>query len=131
MKVIKEPSNVKECEVDFRIIRQDHETIWIHEKIRYEYDTYGKQIRRYGVVLDITQRKLIELKLKESEAKFKQLFEHMTNGFSLHEVVMDEQGNPIDFSFLMINKAYEVQMNVRSEDILGKTMLEINPAAAL
>ena len=53
--------------MDFRIIRQDNETIWIHEKIKYDYNAFGKLIRRHGIIQDVTHRKLNELKLKESE----------------------------------------------------------------
>ncbi|MDR3540673.1 MAG: PAS domain-containing protein [Desulfosporosinus sp.] len=95
LKAIEEPLNI--CEFDLRIIRQDNETIWIHEKIRYEYDVSGKPVRIYGVVQDITQRKLSELKLKESEEKFKELAEN------LGEVIWVRQNEHLVY----INPAYE------------------------
>jgi len=93
------------------------------------FDETGKISGLIGVSRDISLRKSTEEKLRESEEKFRLLFENMTNCFSLHEVILGEHGEPVDFSFLMVNKAYENQMNQRSEEILGKTMLELNPAA--
>ena len=86
-----------ECELDFRINRQKNETIWIHQKIQYEYNSSGKQVRKYGIDQDITQRKLSELKLKESEEKFKEL------ASNLGEVIWVRQ----DEQLIYINPAYE------------------------
>jgi len=94
---VKEPLNGSEYELDYRIIRPDNETVWIHEKIRYEYNASGRLVRRYGVVQDITQRKLSEIKLKESEEKFKGLAENLS------EVIWIRQDEQVVF----INSAYE------------------------
>lgn len=67
----------KELELDLRVIRQDNEIIWIHEKVKSEYNAFGNLVRTYGVVQDITRQKLSELKLKESEEKFKELAENL------------------------------------------------------
>lgn len=93
------------------------------------FDENGEISGLIGVARDISLRKSMEERLRKNEEQYRQLFENMTSCFSLHEVVVDEHGEPIDFKFLMINKAYEEKMNVRSENILGKTMLEINPGA--
>ena len=97
IKVIKEPLNRNECELDFRMIRQDNETIWIHEKFDSEYNATGTLVRRYGIVQDITARKLSEIKLKESEQKFKEVAEN------LGEVIWVRQGGQLVY----ISPAYE------------------------
>ncbi|SDG35260.1 PAS domain-containing protein [Desulfosporosinus hippei] len=89
--------NGSECEFDFRLIRQDNEIIWVHEKVRHEFDASGLPVRSYGVIQDITQRKLSELKLKESEEKFKELAEN------LGEVIYIQQNG----QFVYISSAYE------------------------
>ncbi|HBF38950.1 MAG TPA: hypothetical protein DDW50_16740, partial [Firmicutes bacterium] len=67
-------------------------------------------------------------KLRDGEEKFRLLFENMTNGFALHEVVCNDQGKSVDFRFLLVNKAYEIMMHLSKEEIVGKTALEINPS---
>jgi len=89
--------NSNEFELDFRIIAQDHEKKWIHEKTKYEYNASGKVIRMYGVVQDITERKLSEIELKESEEKFKEIAEN------LGEVIWVRQ----DGQFVYISPAFE------------------------
>ncbi|MDR3601537.1 MAG: PAS domain S-box protein [Desulfosporosinus sp.] len=93
----KEPLDANERELNFRIIRQDHEIMWIHEKIKYEFDSSIKLVRIYGVVQDITRQKLDEVKLKISENKFKNLAE------TLGEVIWIRQ----DGKTIYINPAYE------------------------
>ena len=93
--VMKGPLNCNESDFDFRIIRQDNKTIWIQGKVKY--DTCEKLLRRYGVAQDITKRKLSEIKLKESEEKFRDVAE------SLGEVIWIRQDNQITY----VNSAYE------------------------
>ena len=95
--VIKDPLNGHGSELDFRIIRQDNEIIWLHVKTRYEYDASGMLVRRYGIIQDITPRKLSEIKLKESEEKFKELADNLA------QVIWVRQ----EEEFIYINPAYE------------------------
>ncbi len=45
--------------------------------------------------------------LKASEEKYRSLFNGMTEGFALHEIVLDRDGQPCDYRFLEINPAFE------------------------
>jgi len=78
---------------------------------------------------NITESKVIEQALKDSEEKYRQLFEHMTNGFGLYEVILNENGEPIDFKYLMVNNAFHKIMNLNPNLLVGKTIKEINPEA--
>ena len=95
--IMREPLMGAERELDLRVIRQDNETIWVHEKIKYEYNASGSLARTYGVVQDITQQKLSELKLKESEEKFKELAENLGEVIWVHQ----------DGKYAYVNPAYE------------------------
>lgn len=66
--------------------------------------------------------------LQHSEERFRLLFEQLTVGFALHEVILDDQGVPVDYRFLEINPAFEKLTGLRKEDIIGKTVLEVLPA---
>ncbi|MCB2210321.1 PAS domain S-box protein [bacterium] len=76
---------------------------------------------------DITYEVLAEEALAESEKKYRQLFENTLNGFALHEIILDEQGNPVDFRYLDINEAFESQTGIRVEEALGKKATEVLP----
>jgi PAS domain S-box-containing protein len=68
-----------------------------------------------------------EAALRESEQRYHTLFEGMTEGFGLHEIICDEQGQPCDYRFLEINPAFERLTGLRREDVIGKTHNEVLP----
>jgi PAS domain S-box-containing protein len=53
-------------EVDHRILRADGETLWVHAFAGFETDSAGRQTRSYGMLVDITARKVQELRLAEA-----------------------------------------------------------------
>lgn len=65
--------------------------------------------------------------VRESEARFRVLFETMTEGFALNEIIVDDDGNPCDFRYLELNPAFERQTGLKAADIKGKTLLELFP----
>lgn len=56
---------------EFRILHTDGQIRWIGAKLNPTLDENGKLIRIDGVASDITQRKRIEVELKESELNFR------------------------------------------------------------
>ena len=45
----------------------------------------------------------------------------------MHEIILNEQGNPIDYRFLDVNPAFERLTGLKAEDIVGRTVLECMP----
>ena len=63
--------------------------------------------------------------LKQSEEKYHNLFSMMTEAFALHEIILDESGQPCDYRFIEVNKAFEEMTGLLS--IEGKTAREVIP----
>jgi len=117
-------------EFECRMKHKDGHWIWVLDRgCISTWTEDGKPLIMSGTHQDITFQKNAEEQLKASEEKYRLLFENMTNCFSLHEVIIDKSGEPVDFSYVMVNKAYEDQMKQSSESVVGKTILQINPAA--
>ena len=55
------------------------------------------------------------------------LFQEMVDAFALHEIICDENGEPVDYRFLAVNSAFEKMTGLVAENIIGKTVLEILP----
>jgi PAS domain S-box-containing protein len=87
-----------------------------------------KDGRILGVVLvfrDVTAEHAAETALRESEARYRSLFESIDEGFCIIEMIFDGEGKPADFRFLEINPSFEKQTGL--QDALGKRMLELAP----
>ena len=63
----------------------------------------------------------------KTEKKYKMLFDEMIDGFALHEVICDDSGKPVNYRFLEINPAFERMTGLKSESLIGQTVLDVMP----
>ena len=61
--------------LDYRIIRPDGKIRYIHDEGQIIRDDYGEAKTMFGTTQDITDRKIVEKSLKESESKYRNLVE--------------------------------------------------------
>ncbi|HET6484920.1 MAG TPA: PAS domain-containing protein, partial [Spirochaetia bacterium] len=55
------------------------------------------------------------------------LFDAMEEGFALHEIILDADGNPVDYRFLTVNHAFERQSGLTASTVIGRTVREVLP----
>jgi PAS domain S-box-containing protein len=102
------------------------------QQIFYEYVwnpvlTNNQVLGVTAFIRDITDRKQNEKLLTDIEAKYRSLFENMLEAFGLHEIICDNNGNPVDYRFLAVNPAFEKLTGLDGRLIIGKTVLEVMP----
>lgn len=78
-----------EYESEFRIILPDGGIIWVADRARVERDCDGRPVRMAGVLADITARREVEERLRESEARYRQIVEG-ADDFAI--VTLDDHG---------------------------------------
>jgi len=79
-----------------------------------------------GIARDISERQHAEKQIRESEERYRNLFNTMLNGFALHEIILNE-GQPVDYRFISVNAAFEEITGLQAKDIIGKRVLEVLP----
>lgn len=107
--------------LEFEIITKDnveHRTITSLAEV--ERDESGNALRVHGIIQDITAHRM-------AENNYQTLFREMLEGFASHEIICDDNGVPVNFRFLAVNPSFERMTGLESEQIVGKTILEILP----
>ena len=79
-------------------------------------DPEGNIIGSVSVVRDITESKKAEKTLRESEAKYRDLFETVQEVFYIDRLIYDEQGNVIDWIFEDLNPAGFELLGLKDND---------------
>ena len=114
-----------QCE--FRLKHKHGHYLTVSSRAFVYRDSKGRPVRLSGINQDVTDYRNTERALRESEQHRRQLFDSMSLGFSLHEVICDSAGNPIDYRFIEVNKAFERLTGIARERLVGKTVLEVLP----
>lgn len=82
--------------------------------------------RGVGVMgVDTTEQKKAEEALKESEAKYRDLFRSMTEAFQLLELIYDGRGKVTDARIIDVNPAFELLTGLKKENMIGKNIKQI------
>jgi PAS domain S-box-containing protein len=89
------------------------------------FDERGNLVSSISVFEDITELKKTEDSLRESEEKYRYLYNSIDEGFAIVDVIFDSDNKPVDFKFVELNPAYEKQTGIIIKDILGKTAKEL------
>ena len=64
-------------------------------------------------------------KTLDCEKRYSELFDKMLNGFALCKLLTNKKGNPVDYIFLEINKAFEKINSIKKEEVINKKVSEV------
>ncbi len=106
-------------------------SIWEkHVYLRYHLapirNTHGGVTGVHALVEDCTEQTLVERALKESEAEYRSLFKNMLSGLAYHKIVVDDQGQPVDYIFLEVNTAF-MHLTGLEKNVIGRRVTEAIP----
>ena len=79
----------------------------------------------YG--FDVSDQKELEGKLRESDLKYRKLFNSRVSGLCYCEIILNEKDQPVDYRFLDINDTFMDMTGLKKERVLGYTAREVMP----
>jgi PAS domain S-box-containing protein len=106
----------QQFDLEYRIQRKDGQWIWLHDRAIMHFEENQKKYA-YGVFSDITERKLAEEALKNSEERLKILFESAPDAY----YISDLKGTFVDGNFTA-----ETLMGYTKDELIGKSFLELD-----
>jgi len=102
-----------------RIVRPNGAIRYVHSRAEMVLDGQGRPWRLVGMAQDITERRIAEMRLRESEAHFRAVFERAALGIGL----IDLEGR-----FLSANKALHEMLGYGEEELRDKPLTDITHA---
>lgn len=81
----------------------------------------------YGTWFDITGMKSLELRQRNSEQRYRLLFDHLASGHALHVIEVDEQGRPVDYRFVAMNAAFGEMLGIDASTAVGSRVTDVFP----
>jgi PAS domain S-box-containing protein len=109
--------------IENRVFSGKGELRWMEFVNRGFYDEKGNLIEIQSVGRDITEQKLAEFALLDSENRFRELFLHLPNGAIIYEAVDDGK----DFTIRDINRAGEGISQTTKDKTVGQLVTEKFP----
>jgi PAS domain S-box-containing protein len=101
---------------DFRIITPNGELRWLHGRSSVSMDETGRPNRVFGTTQDITERKRAEESVRETEERFRMVFENVFDGISIYS----EDPDPSKRKLVECNERYAVMAGRSREELLKR-----------
>ncbi len=105
-------------EIQYRIIQQTGDVIWVSNHSKVIYDKKGLPIKLIGTLQDITEQKKQQNKIEESEQNLRTIVDSGPFPISVYS------GN--EWRLEMANKAW-ISLSGKGKHLIGKSYLEIFP----
>lgn len=112
---------------EFEMLRKDGQRIFVSFEGKIAYSADGEFKQTHCILQDITDQRMAERALVESEERFRVAQEISPDGFTILHPVRNEAGEIIDFTWVYENKAIAIINQTDPQKIIGKRLLDLFP----
>jgi PAS domain S-box-containing protein len=107
-------------------MRRDGSRVFIEGSMRALTPAGDGAPRFIKVGQDVTERRRVEQALRDSESRYRTLFDSIDEGFCILQLIFDDADRPVDYRYIEVNPAFERQTGMVGA--LGRTIRELVPA---
>jgi PAS domain S-box-containing protein len=117
---------IRSYKMEKRYFHKTGTIVWVLLSVSLTRDAANQPLHFISQITDITERKHAEETLRQSEERYRTLFNSIDEGFCIIEILFNQQGEPVDYLFLEMNPLFKryTQLN---RITLGKTVRELYP----
>jgi PAS domain S-box-containing protein len=109
-------------DLEYRLRSDDGTWIWVHDRATLLRDEAGHPLAWHGILLDVTERKRLEASLRESEERFRSIFE----GAGIGMLMLDPRGPILD-----ANRSISRLLGYSRDELLAMTFHDLTHLADL
>ena len=114
--------------VELALNRGKAQPTWVRVDIQADRDKAGTVIQWRMVLVDIAIKKAAEIALRDSERRYRQLFNDMVSGATVLEILeRDHSGHIVDARVLEVNASFERLTGIPQHRAVGKSIRQIWP----
>lgn len=103
------------------------EEIWAESFETVIPNAIDGKVYRFVQFYDFTQRHHQTEVSQRADNKLRMLFESMGEAFALHQIITNEQDEPVDYLYIDVNPAFERMTGFTRDQVVGHRVLEVMP----
>jgi len=108
---------VEDISLEWQVEHPGGQLRWLHLRGKPELDGAGRLLLYRGIVIDVTQRKLAELALRDSERRYRSMFQISPDALAINRIA--------DGMYLDVNEGFCRHFGWTEQEIIGHTSREL------
>ena len=114
-----------QLKMEHQVLRRDGSLGWTFSQAVPILDPQGRIVEWFGTASDVTLQKHAEQALRESEDRYRHLFNAIDEGYCIIEMIFDADQKPVDYRFVAANPSFTAQTGIQWAP--GQRVREILP----